>query len=280
MAGSPRAAPPGHDGGAEVLVLGTERDEASAGRPGPARIHHLLPLLAVATVVAVVLAVNFPGPWTMSPERVVPPDNPYQVAFGTFEPVTVSGTGAATVSLPARWAAVARSGIITVDYPGSGRFGLAVEGGPALLRVVHGALVAGDDLSVRGPYAGTILFGNTFVPHGRARSRASDGSWSLSVSTDPDSRVPWRATIAPVSSAEELPAAASGTGDDVFRYDGGFAEIHLRRPPPGGTDDFAFAQWRLARHPGDLPRMARHYVFPGPSVVAVSASGRWSATVR
>jgi hypothetical protein len=133
---------------------------------------------------------------------------------------------------------------------------------------------------VRGPYDGTVLFGNTFLPDAPGGSHTADRSWSLSVSADPDSTVPWRVTIAPISSAEELRATASGTGDDVFLYDGEFAEIHLRHHPAGSTDDFGFAQWLLDRHEGDSPRMAQYYVFPGPSVVAVAAPGRWSVTVR
>lgn len=279
MVVAPRAAPPDHDPATEVLVVGEDRDDAPYGRPWSSRVH-LMPLVAVAAVLAVVVAVNFPGSWTMSPEPTATPANGYEVAFGTFEPVTVSATGSAEVSLPATWAAGARSGIITVDHPGPGRFELATTNGPSLLRVVHRHLVTGHHLAVRGPYAGTILFGNTFVPSEADGPHAAAGPWSLTVSVGPHRAGPWSVTIAPVSSADQLPATASGAGDDVFLYDGGFAGIHLRHPRPGSAQRFGFAQWTLGRHRGDLPRMAQHFLSPGPSVVAFAAPVGWTVRSR
>jgi hypothetical protein len=113
---SPRAAPPDLEPQVEILVLGNDRDGAASSPPWFTRTRHLMPLAAV------VVAVNFPGTWTMSPEHAVAPSSRYESAFGTFEPMTVSGTGTAEVSLPATWAARARSGIITIGYPGPGRF--------------------------------------------------------------------------------------------------------------------------------------------------------------
>lgn len=248
----------------------------SLRRPWYRRARYLVPVVAVAAIAAAGVSITAQDAVTTAPERdtgtAATPASRYDAAFGTFPATTVSGTGSGNVDLPASLAAEARGGIITVNYRGADRFDITLRNGPGLVKPDSGGLSLGT-FGLRGPYNGSFLFGNKFVPGERIAAQAADTPWTLIVWSQSDSKAFWQVTFAPISSARELGAVTNGQGDEVLLYDGEFARLHVVTSPPAS---YTMAQWDLKSLQGFQPSA---YLYPGPAVVAVSSSGLWRATL-
>lgn len=174
--------------------------------------------------------------------------------FGTFETLTVEGTGDSIVELPAA------VGIVTASHNGSSNF---------VVMALDAANESTGDLLVNtiGAYSGTTAFGLTSFTEGVRLQVSADGAWSL--------------TIAPLATAPEL--AAAGTGDAVFLYDGDAAALAATHD---GDSNFAIIEEtdaflsmgllinEIGSYSGTVPLSS------GPSVLMVTADGNWTLTVQ
>lgn len=236
----------------------------------------LLLAVAVAVLVAVV-AVKAQEPDPTSPGRETgststeaipahvsdPTDRPYDEAFGWFEPIVMAGTGTTTIPLPED----STAGIVTVHYENHGYIDVEF----LFPRNRSTSLIA-----TSGPYHGTVAYG----PHTIGDEEMPD---SLRVWATGS----WEVTVAPLSSAQELPAATGGREDAVFLYSGDGTDWVLEHRAV-----LLVFQWGPDRAPGEplLPwhEAPRHshtvHLAPGPSVVTVESPGNssneWSASVR
>jgi hypothetical protein len=113
--------------------------------------------------------------------------------FGSFTPVTKSGTGDNLVTLPAG----ATAGMVTATHDGSSNFSISVLDAK---NASTGQLL----VNTIGAYKGTSVYGFNSLGDGVTLQITADGPWSLK--------------IAPISVAPRL--AATGAGDEVFLYDG------------------------------------------------------------
>jgi hypothetical protein len=177
--------------------------------------------------------------------------------YGTFAPVTQTGTGDSVIPLPPG----ATAGIVTASHDGSSNFSV---------QTLDAANQPTLDLLVNtiGAYAGSQAFGmqTTFGEPGATVKVSADGNWTI--------------TIAPISSALEL--APTGAGDAVFLYSGGAANLTLSHD---GDSNFAVSQFNddafnlgllvneIGAYQGTVPLSA------GPSVITIDANGNWTATV-
>ena len=229
------------------------------------RIRYVAPLVAIAMAVAVVLALSVRGSETTSPRsgtgNTTTALTPYDKAFGSFEPVTASGHGRGTIPLPPG----ARIGVITATHQGSGFFDVGFRRGMSAFPLISW-------VGVDGPYHGSVTFGLFDRPQAD----------SLTVwAEDPSS---WQVTIAPLSSAEELPTTVSSTEDAVFRYSGertrwvfrkrGANRLLVVQAAPDKAGRWAWTT--IVDGSWETLTLGGH----GPSVVAVHADGGWSATVK
>lgn len=206
------------------------------------------------------------APATTSPNDTGGPPTttaPEDRSFGSFEPATTSGSGRDTVPMPEG----ASVGMVTATYDGSGLFDVGFVRGRNAFPLISWT-------AVTGPYDGSVTFGLFDRPQAR----------SLTVWADEGS---WEVTIAPLSSAEELPDTVTRTGDAVFRYSGEPTRWVFRKR---GTDRLIVIQG-VASPASTPPARAWTTVVwgtsetvtlgeSGASVVAVSADGRWSATAQ
>jgi hypothetical protein len=232
-------------------------------------MRYVVPVVAVATVVAVVVALMVWGSETASEQKqndtgaqATVTTRAYDAAFGSFDPVTASGTGTDTVPLPQG----ARYGVITASYDGSGFFDVGFRRGLSAFPLTSW-------IGVEGPYHGT-------VPFGLFHKTPAD---ELTVWAADDG--PWRVTISPISAADELPATVAGDSDAVFRYNGGQTSLVMRKrgadrllvaEVAGRPTVHALGGAQIIDHRSGVVRLAGS----GPSVVMVSADGGWTATVK
>lgn len=170
--------------------------------------------------------------------------------WGTFEPVTQSGTGDSIITLPATAA------IVTATHDGARNF---------VLSGLDASNQSTGDLLVNtiGPYSGTTVYGFTSFTEPKNLQVTADGNWTV--------------TISPVASAPAL--AGSGTGDAVMLYDGDAAALTATHQ---GSRNFvviektgaAFSMGLLVNeigaYSGTVPLSS------GPSVIAVNADGAWT----
>ncbi|WP_345436826.1 hypothetical protein [Microbacterium gilvum] len=184
--------------------------------------------------------------------------------FGSFTPLSVSGTGDSVVKLPSG----ARSGLLTAQHDGQSYF---------VLETLDAAgEVADQPLYVKGGYEGTVPFG-AFPEYddGNRLHIIADGAWTV--------------TIAPMSTAPGLPRAVEATiGSRVFLYGGASATLDVRFS--GLYEDDLFIVYQEAQN-GDVPSAyvyqeawdynGRTPLAPGPSIVYVLADpdGNWELTV-
>lgn len=246
-------------------AVGTEAvQERRAARPWYRRARYVAPLLAVAAVLALVVALGVRGSETGSPPSgsggSPAATDPQDGAFGSFEPTTASGTGRDRVPLPEG----ASVGVVTATYEGSGYFDVGFVRGKNAFPLISWT-------GVRGPYAGSVTFGLFDRPQSDSLTVWADGG-------------PWRVTIAPISSAGELPSSVEGTKDAVFRSSGEPDRWVFTKQ---GADRLIVIEAVPATSSSRLPRAWTTVVDgtsaavrlggAGPSVVAVSADGGWSA---
>ncbi|RNE66829.1 TM2 domain-containing protein [Cryobacterium tepidiphilum] len=176
--------------------------------------------------------------------------------FGTFAPVTETGTGDNIVSLPAG----ATAGIVTATHTGSSNFSMSI---------LDASNASTGELLVNtiGDYSGTTIYGINAFGEGKTIQITADGAWKLN--------------IAPISSAPAL--ASSGAGDAVYLYDGDAAKLAASHDGDGNfvvmeETGEAFSMGLLVNeigaYSGTVPLSA------GPSVIAVQADGNWTLDVK
>ncbi|KQO97682.1 hypothetical protein ASF30_14840 [Leifsonia sp. Leaf264] len=174
--------------------------------------------------------------------------------FGTFDPISQTGTGDSVIALPDATAAV-----VTATHDGSSNFAISV---------LDATNQSTGDLLVNtiGAYSGTTAYGFNAIAQGVNLEVKADGNWSI--------------TIAPISSAPAL--APSGAGDAVFLYDGEASTAAI-------THDGA-ANFVVSEETGDALSMGLlvNEIGPysgtvplsgGPSVIDIRADGNWTFTV-
>lgn len=178
---------------------------------------------------------------------------PYNETYGSFAPISKKGRGDAIVKLPKG----ALSGVVTFTHKGSSNVAASV---------LDSSNQPTGDLLVNeiGNYSGVTAYGmNDFGGDPTKIKISADGSWTI--------------RIAPVSSAPALPKSATGTGDRVFRYDGDSSDWAISHK---GSSNFAVIQMG-----GLMPNLAVNEIgsykgvvplIEGPSVVTITADGRWS----
>ena len=178
---------------------------------------------------------------------------PYNETYGTFTAVSKKGRGDAVIKLPKG----ASAGVVTFSHRGSSNVAASV---------LDSSNQPTGDLLVNeiGSYTGTTAFGLSDMGGEPTKIQiTADGSWTI--------------RIAPISSAKLLGSSAQGKGDMVFRYDGSGSDWAISHK---GSSNFAVIQAG-----GFMPNLAVNEIgsykgtvpfIDGPSVVTVSADGRWS----
>lgn len=172
--------------------------------------------------------------------------------FGTFAPVTQTGTGDNLVNLPAG----AKAGIVTATHDGGANFSISV---------LNATNESTGELLVNtiGAYAGSTVYGFNSFSDGVTLQITADGNWSLNIS--------------PISAAPAL--AASGAGDGVFLRTGPAGKLTATHDGGGNfvvqeETGKAFSMGLLVNeigaYSGTVPLSA------GPSVVHVGADGNWT----
>ncbi|GAA1967047.1 DUF4190 domain-containing protein [Microbacterium deminutum] len=192
-----------------------------------------------------------------SPSKSEPAANPnaaYDSAYGTFAPVTKTGTGDSVIAIPAG----ATAGIVTAQHNGSSNF---------VLSVLDSANQPTGDLLVNtiGPYKGVTGFGLSGI--------GSGAGTNIKVSADGD----WSVVIAPISSAPTLVVPGGATGDQVYKYDGAAGNWAFSNT---GQSNFVVVQYS-----GSIPNLAINEIgayngtvpmLAGPSVIVVQSDGAWT----
>lgn len=176
--------------------------------------------------------------------------------FGTFAPVTATGSGDDIVTLPAG----ATAGIVTATHSGSRNFSLSI---------LDSSNASTGELLVNtiGDYSGTTVYGLHSFGEGTTIKVTADGDWKL--------------TIAPIAAAPAL--ASSGSGDAVYLYDGDAAKLAASHDgernfvvmeETGEAFNLGLLVNEIGAYSGTVPLSA------GPSVISVQADGNWTLTVK
>lgn len=181
-----------------------------------------------------------------------PAANPFVEQYGTFEPVSLSGTGDMVIPVPAL------VGIVGATHSGSANF--SISGLDANNQSTGELLV-----NAIGAYSGTTAFGLSAFADTVNLQLSADGAWTV--------------TIAPIAAAPALVLPATSTGDGVFLYDGAASMWAMTH---AGSSNFAVVEYggmfpnlmvnEIGVYSGTVPAQA------GPSVIEVSADGAWSIT--
>ncbi|GAB3127440.1 TM2 domain-containing protein [Glaciibacter psychrotolerans] len=172
--------------------------------------------------------------------------------FGTFAPVTQTGTGDNLITLPAG----ATAGIVTATYDGSANFALSV---------LDASNASTGELLVNtiGAYSGTTVYGFNALGDGTTIQVMADGNWSL--------------TLSPISAAPSL--AGAGAGDAVFLYNGKAGKLTATHDgsanfvvmeETGKAFNFGLLVNEIGAYSGTVPLSA------GPSALSVKADGNWT----
>jgi hypothetical protein len=184
-----------------------------------------------------------------------PKPSAYERAFGAFATIEASGTGAQTITLPTG----AQAGMATFTHHGSSDFVVTALG-------EHDEPTGELLVNAIGDYRGTTAYG---------LSELGGSAVKLQVEADGT----WTARIAPLARAPVLRPEASGTGDAVFRYEGGPTDWTVTHD---GTSNFAVAEYpiddplpnlmvnEIGRYQGSVQATE------GPAVVTVNADGAWT----
>ncbi|MCX7521579.1 TM2 domain-containing protein [Microbacterium sp. STN6] len=175
--------------------------------------------------------------------------------YGTFTPLTQTGTGDSLITLPTG----ATAGIVTATYRGDSNFAISVldaknqSTGELLVNTI-------------GAYSGTTAYGFSSLAAGVTLQISGAGAWSV--------------TLSPVSTAPDV--AASGKGDAVFLYDGGAAKLTATHD--GSSNFTVMEETGKAFHYGLLVNEIGAYsgtvpLSAGPSAISVTADGNWTLAV-
>ena len=179
--------------------------------------------------------------------------NWYDTTYGTFKPITVSGSSDGVITLPP----TATTGIISAKYLGSSNF---------IISALDASNQPTTDLPVDtiGNYSGVTGYGfnNLGNPAAELQITAA-GSWSV--------------TVSPVSSAITS-RPTSGTGDMVFLYNGPAANWSLTNT---GSGNFIVSQYSNSPFPNIAVNEIGPYsgevpIDAGPSVVLIQSDGNWT----
>lgn len=175
--------------------------------------------------------------------------------FGTFAPVSQTGTGDDLVTLPEG----ATAAVVTATHDGEANFAIA---GLDASNQSSGELL----VNTIGAYSGSTALGATALGTTTSLQVTADGNWSV--------------TIAPLSTAPLLPS--SGTGDGVFLYDGPASPLTATHDgdanfvivqDTGSTFELGVLVNEIGAYSGTVPLGA------GPSVVTIMANGNWTTTL-
>lgn len=169
--------------------------------------------------------------------------------FGTFEPITESGSGDAVIDVPMP------VGIVEADYSGSEYFAIDVLD-------AQGA--SNDEIIVNstGAYQGTTMWGSGNVEPAQLQIVA-DGEWTVE--------------LKPMNAAPAL--AYAGSGDGVFLYDGDAVSVAAEHQGErnfllfemnGGPTGGAMLANEMGAFSGTVPLSA------GPGIVVLMADGAWT----
>lgn len=176
--------------------------------------------------------------------------------YGTFAPITKSGTGDDVITLPAG----IKAGLVTAKYTGTGNFSMSV---------LDASNQSTGELLVDtiGSYSGVTGWGFSTLGKDTTIQVSADAAWSV--------------TLTPVSSAPKL--TTSGAGDGVFLYSGGSGTLTATH---AGTSNFtveentnaAFSDPLLidtiGTYSGTVPLTA------GPAVIVIGADGTWTMLTK
>ena len=172
--------------------------------------------------------------------------------FGTFTPVTQTGTGDNIIALPAG----TKAGIVTATHDGSSNFSLSVLDAS---NASTGQLL----MNTIGAYRGTTAYGFTALGKGTTIRLTADGNWTI--------------TISPVSTAPAI--VPSGAGDGVFLYSGKAGKLTVAHDgssnftvteETGKTFPYGLLMNEIGAYSGTVPLSS------GPSVIVVGADGNWT----
>ena len=174
--------------------------------------------------------------------------------YGTFTPVTKTGTGASVVDLPAG----SDYGIVAASTTGTGIF--------AITALSKDNLPTGDLLvATSGAYSGTTAYGLVSIGAKAAKLKI-------------DATGPWTLTISPLDKAPTLTLPANGTSSSVYVYLGPAANWTITHTPKTSTN-FSVVQYAqvpnllvnaIGSNKGTVP------VSAGPTVITIDAAGPWS----
>lgn len=184
--------------------------------------------------------------------------------FGSFEKVSVSGSGDDTVEIPPE-VGEAEMGIIELDYTGDGMKENGIGFLAALVDAEGELLLAGPDsmwLATDGDaeVQGQVLW----APHQNGFTEAQV-----------QARGDWTMTFTPISTAAELPA--EGVGSWIYLYDGSGGDTTMRHDERYPTDLAEYTEPGSARRVIELRGPETDgSLSEGPSVVVVSSRGSWS----
>jgi hypothetical protein len=178
----------------------------------------------------------------------------YSKDYGTFTPVSHSGSGALTIAFPKG----IRSLLVVAKYSGKGSFTITElsAGNVATKRV---------PVSTKSSYSGTDAVGvkSAKVPTTDLKVSGS-GTWHV--------------TLEPIADAPIVALPMSGTGDHVYLYSGKAAIWKVSSP---GKTTFVLNQISSGSYPnlavdesGDWS--GKVAMQPGPSVVEIQSNGAWS----
>ena len=175
--------------------------------------------------------------------------------YGEFKKIEESGTGDATIKLPAG----AKAGMVTASHKGDSNFSVSA---------LDATNESTGDLLVNtiGSYSGVTAFGLSSFGDATKLQVKADGSWKI--------------TIVPLSEAPTLALPAKETGDRVYLYLGPAADWSITHK---GEGNFAVIQY--ADFPNLMVNEIGDYkgVVPattGPTIVTVGADGSWTITEK
>lgn len=172
--------------------------------------------------------------------------------FGSFEPLTKSGSGSSVVKLPKD----AKAGMVTATHKGTSNF--------AVMALDSSNQATGDLLvNTIGRYSGTTAYGLSSMGDAVKLKIEANGSWTIK--------------IVPLSKAPILSVPVSASGDKVFIYAGEAADWKITHK---GRSNFAVIQYtdmfpnlmvnEIGNYSGTVPANA------GPNVITIGADGAWS----
>lgn len=174
--------------------------------------------------------------------------------YGTFTTLTQAGTGDSVVALPEG----ATAGIVTLTHDGAANFIVQMLD-------VNNQMTTDNLTNTIGTYSGTTAFGMMSLGEAPASIQiTADGNWTM--------------TVAPVSTAVELPAGA--TGDGVFLYSGDSANLAMTHDGAANFIVYDFGDGII--NPGLVNEIGAYTgtvpISAGPSVFVIRADGAWTAT--